>query len=83
MENRRELFASGLLSTVTTITFNKLLGLLASAPAPGDNVLDEGVEISGVAHREVFEYPLDATTKALKIALRRRAFLKKLERGEG
>ena len=54
--------------------FNWLLGLLASAPAPGDNVLDEGVEIVGVAHREVFEYPLDATTKALKIALRRRAF---------
>ena len=54
--------------------FKELLGLLASAPAPGDNVLDEGVEIVGVAHREVFEYPLDATTKALKIALRRRAF---------
>ena len=69
MENRRELIASGLLSTVTTFHFNLLLCLLASAPVPGDNVLDEGVEISGVAHREVFEYPLDATTIALKIAL--------------
>ena len=49
--------------------FKELLGLLASAPAPGDNVLDEGAEIVGVAHREVFEYPLDATTIALKIAL--------------
>ena len=49
--------------------FNCLLGLLASAPGPGDDVLDKGAENDGVAHREVFKYPLDATTIALKIAL--------------
>ena len=56
--------------------FTCLLGLLASAPGPGDDVLDKGAENDGVAHREVSKYPLDATTIALKIALKRRAFQK-------
>ena len=49
--------------------FNCLLGLLTSAPGPGDDVFDKGVEYDGVAHREVSKYPLDATAIALKIAL--------------
>ena len=42
---------------------------LESEPRCGDDVLGERGENVGVAHREVFEYPLDATTIALKIAL--------------
>ena len=56
--------------------FNCNLGLLASAPGPGDDVLDKGVENDGVVHREVSKYPLDATAIALKIALKRRAVQK-------
>ena len=58
------------------LPFNCNLGLLASAPGPGDDVLDKGVENDGVVHREVSKYPLDATTIALKIALKRRAVQK-------
>ena len=58
------------------LPFNCNLGLLASAPGPGDDVLDKGVENDGVVHREVSKYPLDATTIALKIALLKKGISK-------
>ena len=79
-ESRRELLASSQQSRLSLQL--TLLSTWHQHPAVVTMYLLRE-EIVGVAHREVFEYPLDATTKALKIALRRRAILKKLERGEG
>ena len=61
--------AIGFLLNSLDVHFSCPSGLAASAPGPGEDELDKREEIVGAAPREVSNYPLIATTIALKIAL--------------